>query len=729
MLISYPILLEGSDGQTEEQKLAAALAAELLDEGVYPVSHDGRWHGGIHLNAGSEPIRAIADAEVVCYRFAARLENYPGQGDIDTSFVLLRHSTETGASTPVIFYSLYMHLMHKTALDSADLDQLPPFLRETPASTAIIRPVNQQIYRKDVIGFAGMIYDRSNIFHFEIFTTEEHLSAFWRDSAIETRYGSDDVFGDSHFVVPSNQVFTARHPAAPTSGVHRLDFAGASDLILPTGIAGISNELLHITVQLREGRYRAASYRVVDGIAQQLGEAVEIENYEYELYRQSTLLYPDCPSAGYEWLRFGRVLGSDVTASRQNLKLIRYSETAVGYIDLAQENIQVRSDADFPRWQGWEKVDEGQTHHSEDGIVDVPSLLAILGEADSNKDHRLTPGELAGHLQLSSNALIRNKLRHLVVKHPTEWTDSKLEARYGRLREAGGPLQDEDSWNRFTRHVSALAFWGSTALPDSVWHFHPLQFIAHYKGANWLDKDELKQVYPSATDANLTKYLTALGITCRKYGIQFGLRAAHFYGQAAVESAQLVSMSELYNGNALDYFRNYEKAKNYVGWLGNVQWNDGGTYRGRGFKQLTGRANYSDYWIYRSWLNRDSIGQNWWVDARWWAITLPYSSSQSNKLPIQDAALVAAIVAENRPPMIEDPDIIRSDATNCIDTAGWYWAKNRLHRIAEANDIVLMTNRVRGDDAVSESDFPPAANFSQRKSNTLRLIQLFGDAP
>jgi hypothetical protein len=30
--------------------------------------------------------------------------------------------------------------------------------------------------------------------------------------------------------------------------------------------------------------------------------------------------------------------------------------------------------------------------------------------------------------------------------------------------------------------------------------------------------------------------------------------------------------------------------------LGNVLWDDGGNFKGRGMKQLTGRANYAEYW-------------------------------------------------------------------------------------------------------------------------------------
>lgn len=656
MLISYPILLDGSDDQTEDAKLAAALAMELLDEGTYPVGHEGRWHGGIHINAGSEPIRAIADAEVVCYRLAEKLENYPGQGDIDTSFILLRHSTEVGENTPVVFYSLYMHLMNKSALDTSDLSQLPPFLRDAPASDAIVSPANQLIYRKEILGFAGMVYDRSNIFHFEIFTTEEHLGGFWRDSDIDARYGSSDIFGDSHFVVPPNQSFTARHPSAAAAGVHRLDFTGANDLILPVGTQGTSGEPLHVTVRLRQGRYRATSYLLVSGAAQQLGEPVEIDSYEYELYRQASMLYPDCPSAGYEWLRFGRVLGTDVTATQQNVKLIRYNETAMGYVNLAQESIRVRSDADFPRWQGWEKIDEGQTHRAEDGIADVPSLLALLGEAAGNQDQSLTPEEFAEYLRSRSNERIREKLRHLVVKHPTEWTNTQLETRYSRLREDGAPLQSAESWNNFARHVSALSFWGDTQLPTSVWHFHPLQFINHFRSCIWLSPTEFAQCIPRTSNAGNTPWNTALARAnihsrpynnyIRKYCGASRARLLHNLTQSHQETGFFRVVDEGGQGYGMPY----------------------SAFFGRGYHQLTWAGNYLNYGIFCAIPNHEA----------------PYSDGRitSTSQHAVDSGGSTMLWSPRY-----DPGILSSNLNHAAQSSGFYWVSKTFRRVSNMNRV------------------------------------------
>jgi hypothetical protein len=41
-------------------------------------------------------------------------------------------------------------------------------------------------------------------------------------------------------------------------------------------------------------------------------------DYEYDLYKRATALYPACPSDGYELLRFGRILASQPTLTGQS---------------------------------------------------------------------------------------------------------------------------------------------------------------------------------------------------------------------------------------------------------------------------------------------------------------------------------------------------------------------------------------------------------------------------
>lgn len=73
--------------------------------------------------------------------------------------------------------------------------------------------------------------------------------------------------------------------------------------------------------------------------------------------------------------------------------------------------------------------------------------------------------------------------------------------------------------------------------------------------------------------------------TCAAYNINTPLRLAHFLAQCAHESGNFKWRTELATGQA------YEGRKD----LGNVNPGDGVKYKGRGYIQLTGRANYANF--------------------------------------------------------------------------------------------------------------------------------------
>jgi hydroxyethylthiazole kinase len=61
-------------------------------------------------------------------------------------------------------------------------------------------------------------------------------------------------------------------------------------------------------------------------------------------------------------------------------------------------------------------------------------------------------------------------------------------------------------------------------------------------------------------------------------------------------------------------------------------------------KQLTGRENYSKYWVYRGWLDARSFHAPWWNPSR-----------------------------PNRAPAIPDPQRLSTNEFAAIDAGGWYW--------------------------------------------------------
>jgi hypothetical protein len=633
MLISYPVLPARQANESEDAYLERLMAAHIdPNEGQYPVStlntsHGPmhRWHGGTHIVGNGEPIRAIADGLVVAFRFAQVPENYEGLGRYDTSFVLIRHTTETGEHTNVEFYSLYMHLASRSVLLPDRYQQLSPWLKQATPGPGVQRPSNLRVWRKDVLGFAGTLYDREAC-HIEVFATDAALGRFWRDSTATTQgAGSADFFGDAHFVIPANQAFAVRHPRAAVTGAHRIDLPGNNDFALPEGTAGQNTETLHVSVRLEQGRRIATTFVAKpDGSYSQLGDPVRQDNYEYELYRLATAMYPDCPSAGFEWLRFGRVLGSDTTTRVENWQLVRYSATAMGFVDLAPNAIAKLSDADFVRWQGWEKRDEGQTANAGDGICDDQRTIELCQGGDD---------------------AARAKVRHLVCRAPSEWDASDLEARYGHLREPGQPLAEADAWQKFVAHVQKMAFWAEAGLGDrSIWHFHPMQFVRHFRKCGWLSSNELARCIPRHSisaptlswDTAISRARTHapfLNIYFRKYKGESRERHAHALAQIYIETGLLRTVSEDGGGIGLAY----------------------GAFYGRGYNQLTWASNYETYGIYKGIASQVVPS---YVDTRVTA-TSTHAKDQTGQL-IQWAPRY-------------DPQIVESDLGHAAEASGLYW--------------------------------------------------------
>ena len=185
-------------------------------------------------------------------------------------------------------------------------------------------------------------------------------------------------------------------------------------------------------------------------------------------------------------------------------------------------------------------------------------------------------------------------------------------------------------------------------------------------------KEHLAAMIP--TNKNPGEWYDALVEIMPKYGITTKRRVAHFISQCGHESGDFRIMEENLNysekalnavfgryfgpgkRDAAEYARNPEKIANYVymdefrskgGQMGNTQDGDGWRFRGRGLKQLTGRNNYTAF-------------------------------AKSVDMSAEEAA-----------------DYV-STFKGAVESACWFWDKNKLNTIAEGDDVKAMTKKING---------------------------------
>lgn len=120
---------------------------------------------------------------------------------------------------------------------------------------------------------------------------------------------------------------------------------------------------------------------------------------------------------------------------------------------------------------------------------------------------------------------------------------------------------------------------------------------------------------------------------------------------------------------------------------------DGMKFRGRGFKQLTGLANYAGYWTYRGWLRHTDYDNRWWQNP-----------------------------TQLRVPVIDTPQNISTVPYNCIDSGGQFVAKNGVLRRADAGVTRESSRSVSM--VINRWDAP---SFDRRFQSTQNAHSIVGD--
>jgi hydroxyethylthiazole kinase len=537
MIISPPYLLPRNAGETDDAWIRRCMPATGPGDGAYPLGHALQWHGGVHLiePEANAPVRAIADGTVVFKRDPTpqpqgglppdHPQGYFG-GWTDNGVVVIQHTTEIGEgpNASVTFFSIYMHL------------------REIDSKIKL----NETVYRKAPLGRAGSVFGETGRFHFEIVCDDVNLRRLVGRASGNLNTGAngrtDAVYGSMYFRLPAD---TQVYPDRP-----------ALNLAQGTGGTPIGVEVF---VELRYAHGEGAAGNRGDAYLStyqadgtRIGEPLEENDAEYNLYRDANTIsqaYPanarPAPSAVYELLRFGRVIGPDALnpANVPHWRRIQHPG-GTGWVNLNANNINKFSDADFPQWIGWSLVDDSTDQDSR-----CDSAM-VKGWLDVNGDGRVTPEEALARM---SSATVAPKLAKAICKFPTEWNAESFDRRLGWITsstaENPNPV-DAANFERLRAHVAALAFWpGNTGLPESHWHWNPGAFIRQFRRCGWLSEREMTQCIPRTSPAGTIPLDTAttrvrawkdsINKMARKFSLSTTTRLTHLLAQIWAETGYL----------------------------------------------------------------------------------------------------------------------------------------------------------------------------------------------
>lgn len=140
-------------------------------------------------------------------------------------------------------------------------------------------------------------------------------------------------------------------------------------------------------------------------------------------------------------------------------------------------------------------------------------------------------------------------------------------------------------------------------------------------------------------------YLTGIVDNAYRWGIATDLQRAHWLAQMAHESGGFKYLREIWGPTEAQ--ARYEPPSELAERLGNTQKGDGFLFRGRGFIQVTGRANFT--------------------------------------------ACSRALFGDDR--LLTRPGLLESDPAA---SAGWYWQTRHINRHADNDDLKAVTRAING---------------------------------
>ena len=700
MIITYPIQISYTQGSQQRVLPDAMFNNSEILSGSFPMGKNRFWHGGIHVHPTdrTSPIRAIADGEIVAYRYdeADATDAFYDKVPYSRSFVLLKHETELGQTTlgssTLTFYSLYMHLQAWAEVKGKSGEQAVNFLKKAVAEHTQVdndghpvldkhkRPVVvkahaeptaptadgachsgsgcARVQRGDILGYCGSIPDNmttpSRGIHFEIFLND----VSFLENAIKTVWGRCVLTSEliAHDELLAKETLTV-DPIKPLNVDKLPSTDGYKKITVDKHAYWVSDDQITAKdVDVPDPKHKKQTIKQT----QHFANSKDLQGYKKSPAKNEKTLAKGTSVVPWfdPWLKAGEF--RQETIEGKNWIQI-YAPDTNGLYWAEKTKVHFASDAD---WSQFHKLEEHGTY-STDGFVDEDGMQKLLDAYEKDRADK----------NLKALADDEEKLRHLITKHPTEWSKQDIAKRFERVtQDAFGPAKlKPEQFTKLTAHIQRLSFWEQVpGLPSAkgVWHAHPVKFIEQLAKCMWLSKSELALIYPEKTgsgdaishgtsDEVREKYRVDINKCCFRYGINSRLRHAHFFGQGAIESESLKSMLEKASG------ANYENNHG----LGNTQPGDGPKFKGRGFKQLTGRYNYAEYWVFKGWLNKgEDFDSGWEHDVH------------------------------KRFPKIDDPEKLIENTYNCIDAGCWYITLFRHGTVAamDKDNVGAVTRAING---------------------------------
>ena len=174
-----------------------------------------------------------------------------------------------------------------------------------------------------------------------------------------------------------------------------------------------------------------------------------------------------------------------------------------------------------------------------------------------------------------------------------------------------------------------------------------------------ITEQQIRRIMPKAMSERVKEFVKSFNDYSEQFGIDTPLRVAHYIAQVAHETGELKWLEEIASG------QKYEGRKD----LGNTQPGDGKRFKGRGYLQCTGRANYQAY---------------------------------------QDSGYCVGDLMAHPEWLAKQP--------GCQKASMWFWKRNNLNKYADADDCRSVTKKINGGHN----------SYSQRAYHTRVAKTVFG---